>query len=63
MRTKLLRFRCTGCDLQMMLPEKPEKCFCCGSTAIVREGWRQRFSRLRDGSRNSSDSQNSKGKE
>jgi hypothetical protein len=47
----------------MMLPEKPEKCFCCGSTAIVREGWRQRFSRLRDGSRNSSDSQNSKGKE
>lgn len=40
-----LRFRCTGCDLQMVLPERPEKCFCCGSTAIVREGWKKRFSR------------------
>ncbi len=41
----MLRFRCAGCDLQMVLPEKPDKCFCCGSTNIVREGWKQRFSR------------------
>lgn len=45
MRSRMLRFRCTGCDLQMMLPDKPDKCFCCGSTDIVREGWKQRFSR------------------
>jgi len=29
----------------MVLHERPEKCFSCGSTDIVREGWRQRFSR------------------
>jgi hypothetical protein len=27
-------------------PERPEKCFCCGSTNIVREGWRQRFKKI-----------------
>lgn len=43
---KLRRYRCTGCDLQMALPERPEKCFCCGSTNIVREGWRQRFKKI-----------------
>jgi hypothetical protein len=40
---RLLRFRCDECGLDMALPEKPEKCFCCGSTRIVREGWRLRF--------------------
>jgi hypothetical protein len=43
---KLRRYRCTGCDLQMALPERPKKCFCCGSTNIVREGWRQRFKKI-----------------
>lgn len=41
---KFLRFRCRSCDLQMALDERPDKCFCCGSTDIVREGWKQRFS-------------------
>lgn len=45
MKPRTLRFRCTGCGLEMALPEKPQRCFCCGSTAIVREGWRQRFTR------------------
>lgn len=45
---KFLRFRCTNCDLQMALNERPEKCFCCGSTDIVREGWKQRFSKSKD---------------
>lgn len=39
---KLLRFRCEDCGLEMALPERPEKCFCCGSGKIVREGWRLR---------------------
>jgi hypothetical protein len=43
---KLRRYRCKGCDLQMALPERPEKCFCCSSTDIVREGWRQRFKKI-----------------
>jgi len=44
----LRRYRCLGCDLQMALPEpeRPEKCFCYGSTNIVREGWRQRFKKI-----------------
>ncbi|MCU0859877.1 MAG: hypothetical protein MUE55_04770 [Thermoplasmata archaeon] len=41
--TRTLRFRCAGCGLQFVLEERPGKCFCCGSTKIVREGWRQRF--------------------
>jgi rRNA maturation endonuclease Nob1 len=45
MKKRMFRFRCNGCDLQMVLDEQPEECFCCGSTAIVREGWKQRFSR------------------
>jgi len=45
MKERQFRFRCTSCDLQMILHERPQKCFCCGSTAIVREGWKQRFSR------------------
>lgn len=40
---RLLRFRCKGCALEMALPERPDKCFCCGSSDIVREGWRQQF--------------------
>lgn len=43
---KLLRFKCENCGLQMALNERPEKCFCCGSTDIVREGWKQRHSKL-----------------
>jgi len=35
----------------MVLHERPEKCFSCGSTDIVREGWRQRFSRSNDDSK------------
>jgi len=45
---KLLRFRCNGCGLQIALESKPEKCFCCGSTDIVREGWKQRYMRFRE---------------
>jgi rRNA maturation endonuclease Nob1 len=45
MKKRTFRFRCTGCGLQMALDERPKKCFCCGSTEIVREGWKQRFSR------------------
>lgn len=40
---RLLRFRCADCGLDMALPERPEKCFCCGSPNIAREGWRLRF--------------------
>lgn len=47
---KFLRFRCRDCGLQMALHEKPEKCFDCGSTDIVREGWRQRYSRSKSDS-------------
>ena len=39
---RLLRFRCSGCGLEMMLEERPVKCFSCDSTSIVREGWRLR---------------------
>lgn len=39
---RLLRFRCGDCGLEMALPEKPDKCFCCGSDNIAREGWRLR---------------------
>lgn len=45
---KLLRFRCNGCGLQIVLESKPEKCFCCGSTNIVREGWKQRHERYKE---------------
>lgn len=45
---RLLRFKCRGCGLQIVLESKPEKCFSCGSTEIVREGWRQRYLRLRE---------------
>ncbi|MBN1677044.1 MAG: hypothetical protein JW880_00755 [Candidatus Thermoplasmatota archaeon] len=45
---RFLRFRCRNCGLQMALNEPPEKCFSCGSTDIVREGWRQRFSQSKD---------------
>ena len=44
---KILRFRCNGCGLQIALEQKPEKCFCCGSSDIVREGWKQRHKRLK----------------
>jgi len=40
---KLLRFKCEDCGLEMALPEKPDRCFCCGSPKISREGWRLRF--------------------
>ncbi|MGQ9588144.1 MAG: hypothetical protein ACUVT7_07180 [Thermoplasmata archaeon] len=45
---RLLRFRCNGCGLQIALETKPERCFCCGSTEIVREGWKQRYLGIRD---------------
>lgn len=40
---RALRFRCDDCGLQFVLQERPASCFCCGSTNIVREGWKQRF--------------------
>lgn len=46
---RLLRFRCEGCGLEMALPEKPDKCFCCGSSKIARIGWRQRPREPRNG--------------
>ena len=45
---RLVRFRCEGCGLEMALPERPDKCFCCGSSSIVRIGWRQRFKEHED---------------
>lgn len=48
---RLLRFRCSGCGLEMVLGERPDKCFSCGSTDIAREGWRLR-ARTKDDSRN-----------
>jgi hypothetical protein len=42
---RLFRFKCSGCGLEMALPDRPEKCFCCESTDIIREGWRMRISR------------------
>jgi len=45
---KLKRFRCTDCNLQIVLENKPERCFCCSSTNIVREGWKQRHLRIRN---------------
>ncbi len=45
---RLLRFKCEGCGLEMALPEKPEKCFSCGSTSIRREGWKRRFTNKYD---------------
>lgn len=44
---KLKRFRCLNCDLQILQEDKPQKCFCCGSTEIVREGWKQRYLRIK----------------
>jgi len=44
---KLRRYRCEGCGLELALESPPEKCFCCGSTKIVRDGWKQRYKRLR----------------
>jgi len=41
---RILRFRCGGCGLDMALPEKPEKCSCCESSNITRQGWRMRVS-------------------
>jgi len=40
---RLMRFRCEGCGLAMALKDRPDRCFCCNSTDIIREGWRQRF--------------------
>jgi len=40
---RILRFRCAACGLDIAMPDKPAKCFCCGSTNIVREGWGMRF--------------------
>ncbi len=45
---KLKRFRCQNCGLQIVQEEKPQKCFCCGSTQIVREGWKQRHLRIKE---------------
>ena len=39
---RLMRFKCSECGLQMMLGKRPDRCFSCGSSKIVREGWRQR---------------------
>jgi len=45
---RLQRFRCSSCGLQILLDRKPAKCFCCGSIDIVREGWKQRYLRIRE---------------
>jgi hypothetical protein len=45
---RLVRFKCRGCGLEMALPEKPDKCFCCGSHDISREGWKLRVSRSKE---------------
>jgi len=42
MSLRLLKFRCKACGLLMTLEERPDRCFTCGSSNIVREGWRQR---------------------
>jgi len=47
-RRKLRRFRCVDCGLQLAVEERPDKCFCCGSSRIVREGWKQRFRKLQE---------------
>jgi Zn finger protein HypA/HybF involved in hydrogenase expression len=47
MSLRLLKFRCRACGLLMTLEERPERCFTCGSSDIVREGWRQRCSEVR----------------
>ena len=44
----LLRFRCKACGLEMALPDKPDKCFCCGSCDIVREGWKLRSKKMQE---------------
>lgn len=43
---KLCRFRCVNCGLELVVEAPPEKCFCCGSSRIVREGWKQRYKRF-----------------
>jgi hypothetical protein len=43
---RLRRYKCEGCGLELAVEDQPEKCFCCGSTKIVREGWRQRHKRI-----------------
>jgi rubredoxin len=43
---KLGRYRCKDCGLELAVEAPPEKCFCCGSTNIVREGWKQRYKRI-----------------
>jgi len=47
MSPRLLKFRCRECGLLMTLEERPERCFTCGSSDIVREGWRQRYADVR----------------
>ena len=51
MSLRLLKFRCRACGLLMTLEERPERCFTCGSSDIVREGWRQRYADVRVDSR------------
>jgi Zn finger protein HypA/HybF involved in hydrogenase expression len=43
MSLRLLKFRCRACGLLMTLEERPDRCFTCGSSDVVREGWRQRY--------------------
>lgn len=45
---KLKRYRCLGCGLELVVETPPEKCFCCGSTDIAREGWKQRYKRIQE---------------
>ncbi len=45
---RLHRYRCKACGLELAVETPPEKCFCCGSTEIVREGWKQRYKRIED---------------
>jgi DNA-directed RNA polymerase subunit RPC12/RpoP len=46
---RLMRFICEECGLEMALQERPDKCFTCGSTRVVREGWKRRFTEEDEG--------------
>jgi hypothetical protein len=44
---RLVRYRCKGCGLELLVEARPEKCFCCGSTDMVREGLKERYRRIK----------------
>lgn len=44
----LMRFRCEECGLDMVLLERPEKCFMCESRRITMKGWQHQSCRPND---------------